>query len=84
MLLTDILTGILAITYVFMLWLSLASYRVSREHRVMASAVIFVLLLIKDVSILFLSFEGVTLQIWHFAVDIIGLTVVLILWKWRR
>ncbi len=84
MLLMDILAGALTISYACALWLSLASYRVSGERRIMASALVFAALLVKDIYVLILSFEGTTPEVWHFSIDIIGLGLVLVLWKWRR
>ena len=84
MLIADILTGALAISYVGALWLSLASYRVSGERRIMASALVFAALLVKDIYVLILPFEGIAPGIVHFSVDIIGLGLVLVLWKWGR
>ena len=82
MLLADILAGALAISYAGALWLSIASYRASGERRIMASAMVFIALLIKDIYVLTLSFEGMAPEIWHFSVDIIGMGIVLVLWKW--
>ena len=83
MLITDVLAGVLTITYVFMFWLSIASYKLSRERRIMVSAVIFIGLLVKNIYVIFLAFEGTTPEVWHFAIDLTGILIIVILWKWK-
>ncbi len=81
---SDILLGFLLTAYLFICCLSILAYRASGERRIILSFSVFLILLIKSLYVFIVALSGKTSDACYFLVDIAGILIVVVMWKWKR
>ncbi len=79
----NVMLGLLLPIYIFFLGSTIAAYRTTGDRRILLASLIFLFLLIKSIFVVFRLLSGESPQTLLLLIDVMGIVLVILLWKWR-